>query len=730
MTPRLSVARHVSPGDSSRRFPGRSTTLTLVAAVVALTISSARSGLAAEASRGPNVVIILADDYGYGSAGCYGADGQLVQTPNIDRLAREGRRFTDANTTSSVCSPTRYSVLTGRYCWRTSLTHEVLGVFSPLHIEPTRLNMAALLKGHGYRTAAVGKWHLGYGDARGSLLFRTDYAAELSPGPLDIGFDYHFAVPSNHGDLTGVYVENRFVYGLRSGQLPAGLKLPGPDSDDANFQATYTAQDTENGRAQILDLDAPRRRNERVMATLTDKAVGWLAQQPKDQPFFLYFTPVAVHNPVTPDKDLAGQSRAGLYGDWIHELDRSVGRILDALDQQGVARDTLVLFTSDNGGVFRPENTTSLQTQAYQAGLRVNGSLRGGKHSVWEGGFKVPFLVRWPGRVPAGTTCSEMVSLADILATTAAIVGQELPAADQAAEDSHSFLPALLGQSGTPPARSHLIVHSADGVFAIRQGPWKWIEGLPADGIKPAVRKARAGEFQAQLYNLQDDPAETRDVSAAHPEVAQELAALLDRYRDGGFSRELPPVKPRPKPPAAILPPLDGAAVMQEPLSAVPGQPWEVLRGDWTARDQALWGVQQRGDDQPATLRSPLALTDGTLQYELNFGNADRHSLRIHTAGNQHSFRIVVSPEQIEIAKNPSAGEGREQTVPLARERLQLKRGEWYTLRVKFQGTTAVAQIAGVTATATHAVLGEPKAQLNLLVFEGGVGFRKLAVQR
>jgi len=705
-------------------------TLLTLASLAECSVSCGEFHLAADARSGPNLVIILADDYGYGSAGCYGADEQLVRTPNIDRLAREGRRFTDANTTSSVCSPTRYSVLTGRYCWRTSLTHEVLGVFSPLHIEPARLNMASLLKGHGYRTAAIGKWHLGYGDAQGSLLYRADYAAELSPGPLDIGFDYHFAVPSNHGDLTGVYVENRFVYGLRSGQIPAGLKLPGPDSDDDNFQATYTAQDTENGRAQILDLDAPRRKNERVMATLTDKAVGWLAQQSKDQPFFLYFTPVAVHNPVTPDKDLAGQSRAGLYGDWIHELDRSVGRILNALDQQGVAQETLVIFSSDNGGVFRPENTTSLQTQACQAGLRVNGSLRGGKHSIWEGGFKVPFVVRWPGHVPAGTTCSEMISLADLLATTAAIVGQPLPAADQAAEDSHSFLPAMLGESGAPPARDHLIVHSADGVFALRQGPWKWIEGVPADGIKPGVRKARAGEFKAQLFNLQDDPAETRDVSGEHPDVAKELAALLARYRDGGYSRQLPPAKPRPKPPAAILPPPDGATVIEQPLNDLPGQPWEALRGNWTARDQAVWGEPQRGDRQPATLRGPLPITDGTLQYEINFGEADRHSLRIHTAGNRHSFRIVVSPSLLEITKNPSAGEGPEQTLPLARQRLQLKRGQWYTLRIAIKGNQAVAQIAGVAATASHAVLGEPKAQLNLLVFEGAAGFRNLVVVR
>jgi arylsulfatase A-like enzyme len=678
----------------------------------------------------PNIVVILADDYGYGSAGCYGADGQLIQTPHIDRLAKEGRRFTDANTTSSVCSPTRYSVLTGRYCWRTSLTHEVLGVFSPLHIEPTRLNMASLLKGHGYRTAAVGKWHLGYGDAGGSLLFRTDYTAELAPGPLDIGFDYHFGVPANHGDLTGVYVENRFVYGLRSGQIPAGLKLPGPDADDSNFQAAYTAQDMENARAQILDLDAPRRKNERVMATLTDKAVGWLARQPKGQPFFLYFTPVAVHNPVTPDRDLAGRSGAGLYGDWIHELDRSVGRILAALDQQGVADETLVIFTSDNGGVFRPENTASLQTQAYQAGLRVNGSLRGGKHSVWEGGFKVPFLVRWPDRVPAGTTCSEMVSLADLLATAAAIVGRELPAPDKAGEDSYNILPAMLGEPAARPARNDLIVHSADGVFALRQGPWKWIEGIPADGIKPGVRKARAGEFKAQLFNLQDDPAETRDVSAEHPEVAKELSALLNRYRDGGYSRELPPVRHRPKNQAVQLPPLDGAIVIQEPLDAMPDKPWAAPAGIWMIRDGAAWGEPKRGEQQPATLRRPLPIADGTLQYEINFRDADRHSLRIHTAGNKHSFRIVVSPSQIEITKNPSAGEGQDATLPLARERLQLKRGEWYTLRIAFRGTQAVAQIAGVTAIAAHSVLGEPKEQMHLLVFEGDAGFRRLTVVR
>jgi arylsulfatase A len=325
---------------------------------------------AADAAK-PNIVIILSDDYGYGSAGCYGANPTLVTTPNIDRIAKEGRRFTDANTTSSVCSPTRYSVLTGRYCWRTSLKSEVLSTFAPLHIETTRLNMASLLKKHGYATASVGKWHLGYGTADDSPKWRTDYTAELSPGPLDIGFDYHFSVPSNHGDVAGVFVENRFVYGLRSGKIPAGMKVAGPVPDDDDFKPTYTAEDMENpkGGVKILDLDAPRRKNERVMKVLTDKASAWIQQQPKDKPFFLYFTPVAVHAPITPDKDIAGQSKGGLYCDWIHELDRSVGRILDTLDKMGVADNTLVVFSSDNGGVKELAREDLWSTKAWHAGL-------------------------------------------------------------------------------------------------------------------------------------------------------------------------------------------------------------------------------------------------------------------------------------------------------------------------------------------------------------------------
>jgi arylsulfatase A len=668
----------------------------------------------------PNIVVILADDFGYGSTGAYGADPALIRTPHLDRLASEGRRFTDASTTSSVCSPTRYSLITGRYCWRTSEKSGVLGTFSPLHIETTRLNMASLLKKHGYSTAAIGKWHLGYGKADDSPQWRTDYTAELSPGPLDIGFDYHFGVPANHGDLTGIYVENRFVYGIRQGKIPAGMKLPGTDSDGPDFKTTYTPEDTESGRAKILDLDAPRRVNERVMPLLTRKTADWIRQQKKDRPFFLYYTPVAVHNPVTPDKDLAGKSKAGPYGDWIHELDRSIGGVLAALDESGHAENTLILFTSDNGGVFKPERDMP-QTDAFKAGLKVNGSLRGGKHTVWQGGFKVPFIARWPGKIPADSVCDEMVSLADILATTAAIIGEKLPAAQQAAEDSHNILPALLGQQAAP-ARTHLIVHSSDGVYAIRKGPWKWVEGIPAAGIK----RARSDEFTPRLFDLEKDPAETKDLSAQHPEVVQELTALLNQYRNGGYSRELPPLQETQKTKIATLPPIPGSTLLETPLATLPDKPWAITRGTWEAEDKAVWGIQKGAKDAGATLRVPVTFTEGVLDYCIQFQGANRHSLRIEAGEERQSFRIEISPSYIGLTKNPDPGQAKDQTVPLARKSLELQTGIWYPVRITFHGSDVSVQVNDTRITGTHTLLKESKRALNFLVFGDRAGFKNV----
>ncbi len=449
----------------------------------------------------PNIVIILADDLGYGSLNSYGADESHIRTPNIDRLAKQGRRFTDANTPSSVCSPTRYGLLTGRYDWRTNQKHGVLKTTDPLHIATSRSTIASLLKSTGYRTAAIGKWHLGYGTKK------ADFTKPLTPGPLDIGFDYHFAVPQNHGDASGVYVRNRQVVGLRSDRsIPAG-------------KSPY-------GRG-YMGIDAPQRVDENVMDELTTEAVSWLERQDAKTPFFLYFAPVAIHFPFTPSEKSKGVSGTGLYGDWIHELDLSVGRILDTIDRMKATEETLVIFTSDNGGVLVTEGTRP-EAEAYRAGLRPNGRWRGRKHSIYEGGFRVPFLVRWPGRVQPGTVCVETINLVDIYATIATLIDHPTSLDQDVAEDSFNVLPAMLGIPQEKPIRPSMIVHSPNGNFAIRRGAWKYIEGKPSSTLR---RVPRSDELQAQLYNLQEDPGEKNNLIDEHPEIAKRLAELLEKQR-------------------------------------------------------------------------------------------------------------------------------------------------------------------------------------------------------
>jgi arylsulfatase A-like enzyme len=650
------------------------------------------------AAEKPNVVVILTDDLGWGSVGCYGADPALVSTPNIDRLAKEGRRFTDANTTSSVCSPTRYAMMTGRYCWRTPLISEVLSTVAPLHIETTRLTVASMLKSQGYNCAAVGKWHLGYGTAE-----RCDFTKELKPGPLEIGFDYHFGVPSNHGDITGTYVENHWVYGLNK-ESPSSPSPP------------YVTMGQQKGKTvKTLELNAPKRIDDEVMATLTDKLVSWIGQQSAEKPFFVYFTPVAVHNPITPSKQTAGKSKGGPFCDFISDLDISVGRVLEALDKQGLAQNTLVLFSSDNGGVNKPENLTLVQNVAQQAGLKPVGPFRGGKHDVWEGGFRVPYLVRWPGHVPAGTVCDETISIVDTLASIAAITGAALPKVSEGAEDSHDVSKAWLGAKFDSPIRPDVIVHSADGNFAIRKGSHKWIEGIPADDVKPAAKKIHADQFKPQLYDLKADIAEAREISAQQPAVAKDLEALLNRYRDGGYSRELPPAGVKPKPAFAELPPLANAEPVD--LTTFKGQ-------GWTDRDGAMFA---KADKKGSPLTGNTSFQDGVLEFQIRLGEADRHSLRIQ-AGNKQSYRIVLSHANLDIAINPEAKDG--ETIQLGKQRVKFKSGDWQTLRLTFKGDELTTEFAGVTLKAKHAVLAEEKAQLNFIAFEGEVGVRKVLLAK
>ncbi|MEO5803201.1 MAG: arylsulfatase [Verrucomicrobiota bacterium] len=466
--------------------------------------------LAAETDKKPNIIVILADDFGWGSVGCYGGKG--LKTPNLDRLAKEGRMFRHAYATGSVCSPTRYALMTGRYYWRTSVKDgKVLPGNGPLHIETNRVTLASLAKQNGYRTAAVGKWHLGLG-----LAEKTDFNAPLNPGPLSVGFDYFFGLPANIGNPPPIYIENEKALERKGGlsaETIAETKKPKKD-----FAAPADPSAVE------------------VMPTLVKKSVQWIEAN-KAQPFFLYFAPNAVHEPIVPTPDFKG-SPFGRYGDFISELDWSVGEILKTLDKLKLADNTLVLFTSDNGGVAREQNPNA--NAAMKAGLAINGILRGGKHDIWEGGFREPFLLRWPGKVPANTTCDDIVSVTDIAASLASIWKTKIPSGH--AEDSVDVSGSFFGKGKA--ARDHIILQDASANYAIRQGDWKLIERENAPAIAARNKKVAAAlkrkgtEGHDELYNLAEDPSETKDIAAKHPNIVNRLRQQLAKTREQGFSRQ------------------------------------------------------------------------------------------------------------------------------------------------------------------------------------------------
>ena len=495
---------------ADRHMKMRLKNLTLLIAVLLCAV-----GCVSPSGPRPNVVIVLADDLGYGSVGCYGADPSVVRTPHIDRLAADGMLFTDANTPSSVCTPTRYGLLMGRYCWRSRLKVGVSNVFDPLLIETDRPNLARLMKSKGYATAVVGKWHLGYGTKR-----HVDYTEPLKPGPLEIGFDYQFAIPQNNGDMTGVYVENHRVAGLRSKNM-----MP-------NMPRTHYGK-------RYMGIDAPQRDEPRNMPVMTDKAVAWLQEVDKDQPFLLYFAATAVHAPIWPSPEVKGKSNAGAYTDFIVDLDETVGRLMAEVEKKGVSDRTIFVFTSDNGGVIPHAGDKRLPSinRAVKAGLKVNGDWRGRKHSVYEGGFRVPFVVRWPEAVKAGSTCDATISLVDVYATLAEVMGVPLPDRVSGAEDSISFLPQLKDPDRAG-SRQSIILHSATANFAIRRGPWKYNEGKVYSEIKRGQLGVVPGsEHHRQLYNLIEDPAEQNNQIEAKSEVAAKLIAELDSIRGQGYSR-------------------------------------------------------------------------------------------------------------------------------------------------------------------------------------------------
>lgn len=479
----------------------------------------------------PNIIYILADDLGYGDLQCYNKESK-IPTPNIDRLAAEGMRFTDAHAPASICTPTRYGILTGRYCWRTVMPTGVLRGYGRALLEDERTTVAEMLKDHGYHTGVIGKWHLGldwvikdeYQDSLSSeKVMRTekglikemsaeyiDFFERPTDGPLNHGFDYSFILPASLDMDPYCFLENDSLT-----QIPDNT-TSGNDLNTGYIDAFWRA-----GRI------APDFEIDQVLPTFAEKAISFMHDHNGD-PFFLYLPLASPHTPWVPTDTFRNKSQAGQYGDFTHMVDHMVGRVLDALSELGLADETLVVFTSDNGPFWTPELIDSFDH-------RAAGELRGMKADAWEGGHRVPFIVRWPGVTSAGSTTGALTSLTNLFATCAEMLGLELK--DDEGEDSHSVLSVLKGDTDDVPGQDALVQHSSRDYFVVRQGPWKLITGLGSGGFsRPSVVEAK-DEMLGQLYHLNQDPGERENRFLQHPEKVKELSTLLQRYRDTGRSR-------------------------------------------------------------------------------------------------------------------------------------------------------------------------------------------------
>ncbi len=477
--------------------------------------------------RRPNILFLLADDMGYGDPGSFNADSK-IPTPSMDALSAGGMVFTDAHSGSAVCTPTRYGVLTGRYAWRSSLKQGVLSGYSRALIEPDRMTVASMLRKLGYHTGVIGKWHLGLdwatlsqpagweaGDSPVASDFsrpaglEIDFSAPVTNGPATLGFDYSYIIPASLDMAPYVYLENNAC------EKPATVHEPGRFDGPVFWRPGEAAEGFD-----FFD----------VLPNLTRQAVAYIERRAAspDQPFFLYLPLPAPHWPWVPTEDFIGRSSAGKYGDFVTQVDASIGRIAEALKKAGLFENTLFVVTSDNGAEWDPSHIEEFGHHANHA------IQRGKKRDAWEGGHRVPFIASWPAAVGAGASSEQTVCLTDLMATAAAIAGYELPA--DAGQDSVSILPALLGQD-SGPLREATVHHSVDGTFAIRQGKWKYI-----DGQGPGSQQWNGpapGEPPAQLYDIEADRHEDSNLFAEQPDVAARLKALLERYKEQGYSRAL-----------------------------------------------------------------------------------------------------------------------------------------------------------------------------------------------
>jgi len=500
--------------------------------MAALSVAVPAGSPSAETVR-PNVVIILADDLGYGDVRCYNPGGK-IPTPHIDRLASEGMMFTDAHSSSGVCSPSRYALLTGRYHWRSRLQTGIVGIFGAPLIAPDRLTIAGLAKQHGYRTAAIGKWHLGwdwpiseeqrglfqlpkgkaFGDSPSEahlVAWREVFGKRIPGGPTTRGFDEYFGTDVPNWPPY-CFIENDRTAGMPSEFLPRHL--------------------LKNHLASAPGPALPGWELEPILPSLGERARDFIRRQAgAGQSFLLYMPLTAPHTPLAVTDEWKDKSGLCSYADFVMETDAVIGRVLGVIDAAGATDNTLVILTSDNGCA------PYIGAKEMEAkGHRPSGPLRGYKGDAWEGGHREPFIVRWPRAVKAGSVCDQLVHHTDILATLADILGAPLP--DNAGEDSFSILPLLKG--GTAPIRQHAVSCAASGIPALRDGQWKMIAASSGGGAFNRDPKPIEPASEVLLFNLAEDLGETRNLAAAEPRRAAEMRAMLERLIIEGRSRPGP----------------------------------------------------------------------------------------------------------------------------------------------------------------------------------------------
>jgi arylsulfatase A-like enzyme len=491
-------------------------------------LSAATQYSSAQSAEKPNIIIIYADDLGYGDVSCYGATS--VKTPNIDRLASQGLRFTNAHCTSATSTPSRYSLLTGEYAWRRKGTGVLPGDASAI-IQPGRVTIASVLKNAGYTTGVVGKWHLGLGPDGG-----PDWNGEIKSGPPDIGFDYSFIIPATGDRVPCVFVENRRVAGLdpsdpitvnykeKTGNWPTGrdnpelLKMHPSHGHDMTIVNGISRIGYMTGGKSALWVD------EDIADIITAKAVKFIVES-KNKPFFLYFATHDIHVPRTPNQRFVGKSGMGPRGDAILEFDWSVGEIMKAVDRLGLAPNTLIIITSDNGPVI--DDGYKDQAVELLGSHKPAGPLRGGKYSAFDGGTRVVFVVSWKGKIKVGTS-DALFSQVDLLASFAALAGQVLP--EEAGGDSFNSMDVLLGKSMT--GREWLVEHASNGRLSIIKGDWKFIEPGPGVKVQVNTNTETGNDTVPQLYNLKTDIGERNNLASENKDIVKELTELLQNIKD------------------------------------------------------------------------------------------------------------------------------------------------------------------------------------------------------